>query len=488
MKKAILFVFALLLCFTLAACGDDTPGETTALTDSLVMTGDGEQLGVPATGDYDGHQFTILYAGHTVSTEFGFEEETERAIDNAQYKRVKTVEQAYNVDIVEEIQKGSASNGNGPGYQALSNAANSGTTDYDLALIAGYDVSVLAYNGYLYDMASIPGVDLTKSWWDQNATESLSVKDVVFFTTGEITVSDNNSTFVIMFNKDLIRDYELESPYDMVYDGEWTFEEFSKMCKSVTEDLNQDGIMDTNDRFGLLVWDDSMVGIVNAAGERCCTINDDGEIVLTIYNDRTLAAIEQYGAIAYDTQYALTYQRHTSTAEVLQTMWPSNQALFLTSYMSSIPNSRTMESDFGILPYPKLEETQDNYYSCVAPYNSRFICVPLVQEDIERTGVITEALAYHGKNIVTPAYYDVNLIGQSTRDEESSDMLDIIFDNLVYDIGYYYQIGTYNKKLIGMVRDYSTNFTSVYETYRSSADATLKVINQFYGEAVSQWK
>ncbi len=487
MRNGELLALSLILCFTFFSCGTQpqgtvTPAETLAVTDAA------EELGIPTTGDFGGYEFTILYAGHTVSTEFGFEEETEKAIDVAQYRRVKTVEQAYNVDIVEVQKKSSATNGNGAGYQELSRAANSGTTDYDLTLTSGYDVSVLAYNGYLYDMASIPNLDLTKSWWDQNALESLTVKGVTFFTTGDITVSDNNSTFVIMYNKALAKDYQMENPYDMVYDGTWTFENFGKMCKLVTEDLNQDGTMDTNDRFGLLVWDDSMVGVVSAAGERCCVINDNGELEMTIYNDRTLAAIEQYAAIAYDTQYALTYQRHVKTAEVLKTMWPNNQALFLTTYMSSIPNSRTMESDFGILPYPKLDAQQDNYYSCVAPYNSRFICVPLVQEDIARTGIITEALAYHGKQIVTPAYYDVNLIGQSTRDEESSDMLDIIFDNLVYDIGYYYQIGPYNQKLILMVREYNPNFTAVYETYRPAAEATLKIINQFYSEAVSEWQ
>ena len=487
MKRNVLFALSLLLCICLSACGGEV-AETTAPLETVPVTEAAEELGIPLTADYGGEQFTILYAGHAVSTEFGFEEETGIALDNAQYKRVKAVEQAYNVDIVEVQKKSSNTNGNGAGYTELSNAANSGTTDYDLTLTSGYDVAVLAYNGYLYDMASVPGIDLTKSWWDKNATDSLTVKGVTFFTTGEITVSDNYATFVLMFNKQLARDYEMEDPYAMVHDGTWTFENFGKLCKLVTEDLNQDGAMDTRDRFGLLVWDDSIVGVVSAAGERCCTINADGEIKLTFYNDRTLSALEQYAAIAYDKQYALTYQRHLKTAEVLKTMWPNDQALFLTSYMSSIQSCRSMESDFGILPYPKLTEEQDNYYSCVAPYNSRFICVPLVQKNVDRTGVITEALAYYGKEIVTPAYYDVNLIGQSTRDEESAEMLDIIFGNRVYDIGYYYQIGPYNKQLILMLRDYQTNFTSMYDTYKNAAEITLGVINNFYAEAVAEWQ
>ena len=82
----------------------------------------------------------------------------------------------------------------------------------------------------------------------------------------------------------------------------------------------------------------------------------------------------------------------------------------------------------------------------------------------------------------------MNLVGQSTRDEESADMLDIIFGSFVFDIGYYYQIGPYNKELIYMVREFDTNFASRYDAKAGTAEALLGVINEYYQNAVSQWK
>jgi hypothetical protein len=475
----------LMLCSAFVACGDTkTPASTVATGDSTSETTDDEQLGIPLTADYDQYEFHILSAGNQAFNDFDYEEESSLPLDNAQYKRKVKVEENYNVKITEDVTTGYSSGG-GPGYLAVTQQVSSGDCNYDLCLIAGYDVSLLAYTGYLYDMNSMPGIDLTKSWWDQNAIESLSVNDVVFFTTGDITVSNNRAAFCLMFNKDLIKDYDLQSPYELVEDNEWTIENFGKLCKSVSEDLNQDNVMDENDRFGLLVWDDSIVGIVNAAGQRCCTINDQGQIELTFYNETTLSALEQYTAIAYDTQYAFTYQRYISSAI---DMWKNNQGLFWTTLIDNMPKFREMESDFGILPYPKLTSTQDSYYTTIAPYNSQFICVPLIQDDVERTGVITEALAYYGEQIVTPALYDVTLVGQSARDEESEAMLDTIFDSLVYDIGYYYQIGPYNKQLIYMLRDFNNNFASMYDTYKNTAEATLSVINEYYTNAVSEWQ
>lgn len=482
MKKIICLALCLMICFVFASCSDK---KSTGGSGANINIDSDEPLDLPEI-HFGGAEFRVLSAGNQAFNDFDYQEESSLALDNAQYKRKLAVEETYGVTITEDIEKGysSASSGKpGPGYNAINTSVASGSPNYDLCLIAGYDVSQLASIGYLDDMNAIEHIDLSKSWWDHNATESLSINGVVFFTTGEITVSDNRAAFCLMFNKTLLNEYDLDSPYELVTDGKWTIENFGKLCKTVSEDLNNDGIYDENDRYGLLVWDDSIVGIVNAAGQRCCTINKNGQLELTFYNETTLDALTQYAGIAYDKQYALTYQRYVSSAGPL---WQNDQALFFTSLIDNMPQYREMESDFGILPYPKLNESQENYYTTIAPYNSQFICVPLYVNDMEMTGVITEALAYYGKHIVTPALYEVTLIGQSARDEESEEMLDIIFENLIYDIGYYYQIGTYNKQLILMIRSFNTNFTSMYDTYKASAEISIKKINDSYASTMGK--
>ncbi len=475
----------LIACFAFASCGDDDVAVTTG-----DATGEVEE-GVKLTGDFGGAEFRILTAGNgEPCNDFEFDEEDTSTLDAAQYKRVLTVESAFNVDIVEEIKKGysSASSGQpGPGFTLINTQVASGTPNYDLCLIASYDVSQLATIGYLYDMNSVPGIDLSASYWDQNAVNSLGVRDVVFFTTGEITVSDNNCAYCIMFNKKLADDYQIEDPYEIVNGGKWTIEKFSELAKKVSEDLDQNGVYDGNDRYGLLCWDDSITGIINAAGQRCATINDNGTIELTLYNETTLDALNKYTELAYDTQYSLQYQRLNNSGPGDQ-WWQNNQGLFFTSLVGDMPKYREMENDFGILPYPKLTEVQENHYTTISPFNSQFICIPVVNSDINRTGTLTEALSYYGEKDITPALYDVTLKGQSARDSESSEMLDIIFDNLIYDIGYYYQVGPYNKQLIIYLRERNNAWASMYETYSAKAQSSLDTINKAYDSAVSLWK
>ena len=494
MKRTLCFLLALLTCVScFVACGDtDTPDATEGdvVTTAPIETTVPEELpDIPMTGDYGGYEFNIFSAGNQVWNDFDYDEESSKPLDNAQYKRKVKVEEDFKVDIKHFMKKeySSGSSGpSGPGYKAISKQVQSGDNDYDFCIVAGYDVSVLAYMGMLYDMASIEQIGLDKSWWDKNATESLSMQDVVFFTTGEITVSDNFAAFCLVFNKQMLADYNLDSPYDMVDDGTWTIENFGTMVKAVSEDLNQDGMFTDADRYGLLVWDDSIVGIVNAAGQRCCIINEDQQLELSFYNESTLSALEQYSEIAYDSQHAFQYQRVQE--ETGAAMWQANKGLFFTTLVDFLPKFREMESDFGVLPYPKLSETQEEYCTTIAPFNSNFVCVPLYQDDVARTGTIMEALAYYGKKVVTPALYDVTLIGQSTRDEESEPMLEIIFGNLIYDIGYYYQVGPYNKELIYKLRACDANFASMYERKAVTAQNSLKLVNTFYTKAVQTWK
>ena len=482
MKKTILILLLASLICTFAACGTtaENAGETTAATET--------EEAIILNADFGGYEFKVLTSGCGGNyNDFDFEEDSSKPLDRAQYARKKKVESDFNINIIETAISSGNTSGSGEGYRQIATAVSSGTCTYDLALIGGYDVTTLAYNGLLYDMNAIPSLDLTNSWWDQNANESLGINGSVFYTAGEISPSRADAAFCILFNKKIANDYDIENPYDMVKNGTWTIENFASLCKQVTEDLNSDGIMNGEDRYGLLVLDDSIVGIINAAGERCCETDENGKITLTIYNDTTVSALDKFFNIALDTQYALSYQRIQSGREYEDYLWTGDHGLFWTSYMKMVPRYRDMESDFGILPYPKFSETQDDYYSTIFPYISQFICIPAIQNDTARTAVITEALGYYGEQIVKPAYYDVSLKGQAARDAESLEMLDIIFGNLVYDVGYYHQIGPYNKQLIYMMREGDSSFTTRYETYRTAAETQINQINNAYDAVTKMW-
>ena len=490
MKKffALLLAATMLLSFVACGKGDNADSgnkgnvEHATADENTPDFFDGRELG-DLSGD-----FHILVSGNWAWNDYEADENASSVVETAIYRRNQYIKEKYGAEITNtDIVKYSSTMGSGDGFKRVYNDYIAGQSTFDAAMIGTYDIASLAYNGLLWDLNSLPNINLSKSYWDQKANKDLSMNGAMFYTTGDISVADNRATYVLFFSKSMVEEYGLESPYDLVNDNKWTLEKFAEMVKKVGSDDNQDGVYDGNDRYGLLVWDDSITGIINAAGQRCCTVNDEGKLELTLYNETTLDALNQYTELAYDNQYALQYQRLNNSGPGKQ-WWQNNQGLFFTALVGEMPSYREMENDFGILPYPKLTEVQEKHYTTISPFNSQFICIPVVNSDIKRTGALTEALGYYGEKDITPALYDVTLKGQSARDSESSEMLDIIFDNLIYDIGYYYQVGPYNKQLIIYLRERNNAWASMYETYANAAQSTLDTINKAYDSAVALWK
>lgn len=92
---------------------------------------------------------------------------------------------------------------------------------------------------------------------------------------------------------------------------------------------------------------------------------------------------------------------------------------------------RTSDVEFGIVPLPKFDENQDNYYTL---NTSGFMIVPATAASIDMIGMTTELLGCENRKTVMPAFYDLVLQQKVSRDSDSEKMLDLIFTNSVYSL------------------------------------------------------
>ena len=486
---------AALLLVTLlgtAACGG-TSGDSTAVTEAVGQTTAAMETEPVETrlyadvpdNDFGGKTFDILTAGNwnnewTEIYDFQAEEENGEPINDAVFQRNLAIEERFNVEIVEINNMGNDKGGTGKGAKFIEKSVMASDFAYDASLMGAYDVSTLSYNNYLLDLASeVPHIDLTQPWWDQKANTDLAMKGKMYYTPGDISTIDNDCTFCMLFNKNLLNRYDMEDPYQLVRDGKWTLDKFIEMASQVSQDLNGDAKYDENDLYGFCIWQDSMMGMVNAAGEKFCTVNDNGDLELTLNTERSLDMINRYMELAFDRTLAFSIFH---SGDLIETMFANDQVLFYSRYLCIIKKYRNMDTDFGILPYPKYDEAQDQYYHTVAPYGCSFICVPAVVEDVDMTGAILEAMACESLYTVTPAYYDITLEGKQLRDDESSEMLDIILGSRVFDLGQFYQVGTYNEQIMNLFRNNKKEFTSMCEKFEKKALRDLEKINTAFAE------
>ena len=94
---------------------------------------------------------------------------------------------------------------------------------------------------------------------------------------------------------------------------------------------------------------------------------------------------------------------------------------------------RNMEADFGILPLPKYDEAQDTYYGRME--DGWVYVIPNAPQDTELVGTIFEALSAESRNYVIPAFFDIALTNKYMRDTDSEEMLNMIFNNVLVDLG-----------------------------------------------------
>lgn len=451
----------------LAGCGDTSnhvTGDTQ--TDSFgsssyVQTTEASKPDLPDDLDFDNTDFTILYPGAAISMKYSFSEQNGDVLSDTLYERNLAVNEALNVNIIPYALN--ALNVN----QSIEKSVMSGDESYQMVLThSTQGVSAMVTSGLLMDWNDISYVDFDKPWWNAEQTDELTLNGKSYYATGSLLVPN---PVVLFFNKNIVSEYKLESPYDLVRDGKWTLDKMIELSIEVSNDTDGNNIYDDKDTYGYVGevnW--KVASYMFAAGQKITERDNDGSVKLAMNTERMQTIIEKLDKLYHGGTYSYSTNQN---ANELSVMFQNGQALF---YLEAIVNAeqyRTTNVDFGILPLPKLNESQDSYYALSW---TGFMAIPM-NTDPELAGAVSELLCYESLVQVQPVYYDTLLDSKIARDEESTEMLDIIFDNYISDMGMNYELSS---DLLyaahNMLTQKTTGFASYYAKYETSALSALE--------------
>ena len=412
------------------------------------------------------------------------ESETGDLINDAVYRRNISIEEKYDIKISEtRVLSGSFTT-------RLRNAVSSGDDDIDAAMPYLGSVVTFAQDGWLANLHSVPFIDLTKPWWNRSCVEQMSVGGYLYFVQSDLTVIDNDAMEAKVFNKDIIRDHGLESPYDLVLSGNWTLDKLIEMSKGVALDLNGDGVMDLrDDRFGLVVQRTSFLSYYASAEGTIVSKDRDDLPYINFPNEKNYALLTKLTEMMQDKSNVVDLHRYEGKIGIYDEqakMFSEDRALFMWIRMRIVENLRNMEADFGIIPKPKYDENQKNYISRMNPNTATVITVLKTNPDFERTGIILEALTAESKYTLQPAYYELNLKTKYARDSESEAMLDIIYDTryTLYDIAEIYNFGDFTGTIRRVpTHDGNADYASHFERLEPRMQRDIEKIIQNYANA-----
>lgn len=486
MKRNMTISLLLVLCaaFILSSCGGsgtktDTAVKVTETAADTVETTTGELKPDLPDSNFEGYEFVILDSNASdtngvdwVTYDVYTEEQNGDAINDAVYTRNLYLAETYNV-VIKEFQ--------GVTLTLAQKAVSSGDSIYDAVMTNFVAASTLAQNGMTYDMYDIPYIDLSQPWWDQNGVETLSIGGHMNYATGDITCIVNDATWTLMFNKQLAEDFNFDF-YSLVDNDQWNFDLMYEMSTQVSADKNGDGVRKfADDQFGIIATGDIAQAFLYAGGMLIADKDADDLPALKLDVDRMATVAEKAGAYCVDKEVMVSNHLDSSiSTDNLRIGFQEARALFYGECMQCIKRMRESETDFGVIPWPKFFETQDRYYSFVHSTAGKCITVPGTQTELERTGIVLEAMAAKSKYTLTVAYYDVSMTNKFIRDEESARMLDVILANRVYDLGYIYDWGGLYSGLRAVVTGNTGNFASKYESLTPAFNAAMqKTVDYF---------
>ena len=481
----IIFALALLLS-AISSCAPNTTENTVnnsgEIPGVIEHTEDEESEGEsrlpfePTIIDLEGRSFTFADCGW--GSEVTSEqrdviavEETGETINDAVYARNMVIMDMFNCEIAEQKYPDQ-----GALMTGIRNSVNAGDSQFDAAYIRfSGNLGPLATGNFLLDLNQLVNMDFTQPWWDQNIVSQTSIDGRLFAVNGDIQILDKGAINAFVFNKQLQADYQIENLYELVKTGKWTLAKLLELSKQISEDLNGDGEMDENDRYGLLYYRDSIPAFLTATDEYIARKDENDLPYMSFNTEKVYNALDSIYEVIYDETVAFHTMRAFGDAGFIidgGRMFQNNQALIMYIRMTEIEGLRGMDTDFGILPFPKYDENQQNYLSLVNASIGSALAVPTTANP-EVSGAVLEAMAYESRYTLLPAYYDVMLKGKVSRDSDSEEMLNIIFSNMTYDLGGVFDFGGLVGELMYHTMNLGRGMLTFYERNESRAQRDI---------------
>jgi len=151
-----------------------------------------------------------------------------------------------------------------------------------LAFGSAWDNCVsLITDGALYNLMDIPELDLKSEGFYTEANENFIINDRLYFAFSNYANAGGLPLYMV-FNIDLLKQFDLPLPYDTILSGDWTMDVFEQYIKGVSSDLNGDGKIDGYDRHGLASGD-LISGINTALNTALAGGGAAGDIVIPVY-------------------------------------------------------------------------------------------------------------------------------------------------------------------------------------------------------------
>ena len=459
------------------SCGNSSSGDNTTTPAAQGDTTDAPKPeGYPYYdgADFGGEEFTIYNVKKDLWNMICVVQPDElngETINDAIYNRNEKVKQMLNCEINEV---------NAADYNTMA-------TDLQTLVVAGDDVYDAVYmpmmlliggltEGYYKCLDDVDTMHLNESWWDQVMLNATSVGGEHYFATSSAHLMGWDGLWCLFFNESMMDDLKLEYPYQLVRDGKWTLDQlsiYSKAAANLNGDTSFAKDANGNSVYGCVSFEHAVMKFLFGFGADFVSKDANDEPILSCTSERFIEACQRLAEYySRDGEY-LYADSDSSKDTYYQKFYEKQRALFLGAELKTAQLLRPMEQSFGIVPFPKLDESQENYRS-TAVHQCAVFTIPVTNNEADKVGLLFDALSYESDKTVLEPYFNILVEQKGLRNVESIEMLNLIKETRSFDIGISYQwVKSMEESLRSRITAGSTDIVGIIDTYKNEAQDNI---------------
>ncbi len=437
MNRNLSLILALLILAGTVSCGDGGEQLETTTGGTDLQSDTDYSYPYPEKG-YGGEEFSILNMEDIFSMHCQIlrEEINGDILDDAIFNRNRLIEDKFGITIKETLVTDTWELKATPDVAQKSILADDGA--YDLMFLPLGGTASLISDGAFYDLTSVKSVQLDKEWWYGKYNDAIALNGKLYGAMGSAHLCILDAVRVIAFNSDMMTKLGLELPYDAVRNGKWTIDimnEYMTKAANLNGDESAAWLKDGKTVYGFSNNKTAVTKFMQGFGENMVDVKD-GRLTFTAGSEHFYDCISKLAKVlttsdakAIDAQNGNEAASDDGNVGFLY-VFTSQRALFADAEVNKFQGFRSLNFEYGVLPYPKYDENQEEY-ACNTWHGAPAAFIPITSRDPEKVGLILDAMAYEGEKSVSPAFRFYTVEQKGLRNDDSIEMLSIITQNFV---------------------------------------------------------
>lgn len=273
---------------------DDDPdnAQTEAETEEIFISDN-----LPDDLDCEGKTVTLLWIQDNGNTA---EKLNGEVVNDALYYRDRKTEQRLNV-IIENIEELYTWAKKDEYLNRIKSSVLADDDAYDIVSGQYATMPSLIGEGIYYNLMNVEYLDIAMPWWVQGLIEETTIDGKLYLVSGDMAMPTIASISCLFFNKEILANYNIEEPYDVVLDGDWTYEYFKGIISQIYDDLNGNSQVDNEDLFGFIVPSGNQITpYLQAFDLKITTLDSDGYPVLSFGDEKTAGVVTELCALLHE--------------------------------------------------------------------------------------------------------------------------------------------------------------------------------------------